>query len=546
MNFYAVDVETNGLYYWKHTIFGVSECYKNNATFLSWDDNKIKAMRALFAQDDIDFVFHNAKFDLHMLQQYGINPPKNIHDTAIMAHLINENKRAHLQNVAVRYLDVEKWKDIVKDYIKKHKCTYDQVPADVMGNYSALDAKYTWQLAGMLYPMIIQEGLLDLYNQEIELTRCLIDIEARGVLINVDLLTSVRQTLVEEEQEYSDKIYELAGRKFDILSEKQLGEVLFTELRLPEQGISQKSKLLKVNDEALSKIEHPIIGPIKQYRHAQKMRSTYCDNIYEHLDSDNALHCCYHQYGTVTGRMSCREPNLQNVPRGSRIRELFIPRPGYRFVFNDYSQQEMRLYTGYANDTKMLGVFDRGEDIYCYMANIYYKTTGIVKKDPRRDFCKTLSLAILYGIGISGISKKYRVSKEEAARIRNHFHDSFPKMRKFLYYISDKIKTNGYIMNPWGRKRRLNKDNAYKGMNSLIQGSGGDIIKEKTIQIHHKLKETKSGILLLIHDDIGNEVHESEQHLIPIVKEIMEDVPKVTVELPVEVSQSTTNWGDKK
>ena len=542
----ALDVETNGLFFWEHKIFGIAHCFnKDDYGFSKWDDKKINEIKQLLSSDE-EFVFHNAKFDLHMLQQYGINPPKNFHDTQIMAHLLNENYHSNLQDVAKRYLSVDKWKNNVHDYVKKNGCSYDQIPEALMNDYAAKDARYTLQLADMLYPKIIEEGLLDLYNKEIQLTRCLINIEQRGVLINMDLLSKLRYELIEEEKVYSDKIYKEVGRGFDILSEPQLGHVLFDELKLPVQGISRKSGNRKVDEKALKNINHPIIESILQYRFIQKMRSTYCDNIHNHLDKDNVLHCCYNQCGAVTGRMSCSEPNLQNIPKKHRIRELFIPRPGFQFWFFDYSQQEMRLYAGFANDNTMKDVFDRNEDIYAYLANVYYKTSDIKKGDPRRDFCKSLTLGILYGMGINAISNTFKVSYEEARRIRNNFHNAFPKMKRFMMYMSGIIETKGFIKNPFGRKRRLKPDKGYLAINSLIQGTGGDIMKDDIIRVHELAKDKKSRIILSIHDDIGIEAHETELCLIPQVKSIMEDVPKAPIALPIEIEYSTTNWKDKK
>jgi DNA polymerase-1 len=540
----ALDTETTGLFYYKHKIFGIAHSFsKEECGFSSWTPEKIEEIKKVCSGSEA-VVGHNIKFDLHMMMNYGVPIPSTIHDTAVMASLLNENKSKHLADVAHNFLGMPKWKDEVKQYVKKHSCTYDKVPAEVMSAYSTMDAVATRELGEALLPQIEAEGLMDLYNQEMTLVRSLITMERTGVQIDLSLLETVRTDLVKQEEELMPKIYEEAGHEFDILSEDQLGKVLFKELHLPTQGKTVKTGKLKVDDVALNKLDHPIAQYVLSYRKVQKLRATYCDNIRDHLDENSVLHCSYWQYGTATGRLSCREPNLQNIPKESRIRELFVPRPGTIWVYWDYSQQEMRLYSGFSCDTAMKEVFARGEDIYVYMAKIFYSKTDIVKAE--RDYVKSLALAILYGIGVSGIMKRYKVDRDEAGRIRTQFHTAFPKMKRFMYYIQDRIKDNGFIRNPYGRKRRLERDKAYKGMNSLIQGSGGDIMKDKLNQVTKYLQGKKTRLILTIHDDLTCEVHKDELELIPEITRIMEDVPRATVPLPVKVEYSDKNWKEKK
>jgi len=540
----ALDTETTGLNFWRHDIFGASWAEEENDIFLDWDNHTKTLFRLLLSSND-DIVFQNAKFDLHMLKKHNMPIPKKLHDTYIMSFLLNENGSHKLEKLAFKYLGVEDWKKPIKDYIKKHKCSYQDVPKDKMTEYASKDARVTFDLGKVLLPKIKAEGLDNLYDAEIELTKALIEIEDHGVVINTKLLSTMQPKLVSEEEKYLSKIYNEAGTKFDVLSEKQLGEVLFEYLKLPVQSYSPRSKLPKVDDYTLEKLNHPIIPLIQQYRTTQKMRSTYCDNITGFLDG-NILHTDLVQLGPVTGRMACHHPNLQNVPREHSIRELFIPREDYFWFFFDYSQQEMRLYAGYANDAIMKNMYEKGLDVYLEMAKIFFNNKSLTKKSKERNFMKILSLAILYGIGITGISRKFNMSYLKAKQIRQHFRDSFPKMNKFLYYIQDKIKADGYIQNPFGRRRRLDSDVAYKGMNSLIQGSGGDIIKTSIVKVHKFLKGAKSHVLLPVHDELIVGVHKSELYIVPEIKEIMEDFSQIPIDLPVEIEYSNTHWGDKK
>lgn len=544
MKFVSLDTETTGLQFYKHDIFGISWCTNPNDTqFKLIEEVDASWLRTLLNSNE-RICGHNIKFDLHFLKKLGYPIPKNIDDTMIMSALINENGSHSLQNVAVRYLNIPKWKDGVKEYVKKHNCTYKEVPHNTMKEYAANDALRTWQISNVLYPLLERKGVKELYDSEMILLKNMLEIEERGLLIDTKLLKKLRIELEKDEKKWLKNVYDVIGKTFNVNSDDELADLLFNKLKLPVQGYTLKDHKPKVDVYALEKLNHPVISPILNYRTASKMKSTYCDNIANYIDDNNILHPNFRQHGTVTGRFSCAEPNLQNIPKNHAVRELFICRPNYTNFYFDYGQQEMRIYAHYANDQKMINMFKVGVDIYKEMAKVYYKKNDISKDE--RDFIKNFTLGILYGMGARGISQRYNKTIDEAWRLKNHYNFTFPLMKKFSYHIMSKIKQDGFIKNIFGRKRRLTPDKTYKGLNALIQGTAGDIMKRKINEVSILLKDTKSYIFNSIHDELCVEIHNSEKYLVNEIKTIMEDIPQISIKLPIDIKYTTTNWGQLK
>lgn len=544
MNFFAVDTETTGFNFWQHDIFGMSwRGAKESAEYKLVKDVDHDKLKKLFLSNR-PIVFHNAKFDLHMLMKLGYPIPENLHDTMIMSAIYNENSKHTLENLSHKYLGVEKWKDEIKKYVTANKCSYKDVPLELMTKYALRDADNTYNLAIFLVDKLQQEPKLwELYLKEMKLLKALIQIEQHGVRIDTTLLTSLSDDLQKEIDLYSKELYKIAGYEFNPESD-ELAKVLFVQFKLPVQGYTAIDHKPKTDEYALQKLDHPIIKPLLAYKLARHMKNTYCENIKSYLDTGDILHCSFRQHGATTGRFSCAQPNLQNIPKIHRIRELFVPRKGFKWYFFDYKQMEMRLYAYFADDRKVKEWFIKGIDPYKEMAKIFYKRQEIT--DAERDFIKTFTLAKLYGLGISGTMKKYHKTRQEAVRLNNEFKLSFPLVYKFNQHIMNIVKSKGYIESPFGRRRRLTPKVCYKGMNALIQGSGGDMMKEIMVKNHDAQKSKKSNILVSIHDEVIVEIHDSEEYLIPEIVTIMEDFPQFDVAMPVDIKVTETNWKDAR
>ncbi len=542
MNFFAVDTETTGFNFWQHDVFGMSWCSQRNKSEYELVEKVDHAKMIKIFKSDRPIVFHNAKFDLHMLRKLGYPIPKNLHDTMIMSAIYNENSKHTLENLSHKYIGVEKWKDEIKKYVKDNNCSYKEVPYKLMTKYAKRDANNTYLLSQFLYEKLQQTPKLwALYLKEMELMKQLIQIENYGVKIDTKLLTSLSIHLQDEIALYEKQIYKEAGQEFNIESD-ELKNILFVKLKLPVQGYTAKDHKPKTDEYALKKLMHPIIEPLLAYKLSSHMKSTYCDNIKSFLDKDDILHCSFRQHGATTGRFSCANPNLQNIPKIHRIRELFVPRVGFKWYFFDYKQMEMRLYAYFADDQKVKDWFIKGVDPYHEMAKIFYRRDDISKEGEERNFIKTFTLAKLFGLGVSGTMTKYHKTKEEAYRLNNEFKVAFPLVYKFNQHIMNIVKSKGYIESPFGRRRRLTSKTCYKGMNALIQGSGGDMMKEIMLTNGLSLVSKKSNIIVSIHDELVVEIHDSEECLVKQIVDVMEDFPQFDVKMPVDIKVTSKNW----
>ena len=549
----ALDTETTGLEWWKCKAFGLSYC-KSEDDF-GYDllkKYKKKDLKELLAAQEV--IFHNAKFDIHFLRNAGYPIPETIHDTLVMAHLLNENKPKHLADVAKRYTGAASWKDGVQEYVKENNCTYDKVPYKVMKEYAANDALHTFNSFQAMEPLLKGQGLWDLYRTEMDLLKVVNDMERRGVLIDVQALKEAEPVLSSLQAGYEKEIYTLAKGEFNIMSPKQLGKVLFEDLGLEILEISKKSKQPKTDKDTLGRLDHPILDQIINYRIARKLRSTYCENIMELVDKDSILHCNLNQLGARTGRFSCSKPNLQNIPNIDDednkvdpaltvVRRGFICRPDYYNFYFDYKQMELMVYAHFANEESMKEAFAKGEDLHRALARKFYKKNDI--SDVERHTIKMLNFGILYGMGAKGLAARFKKSEREAKEILNGYYTTFPVMKRFRSHLTDKIRSHGYLQNPFGRRRRLTNHESYKGVNALVQGTCADIMKKAMIRIHKLCQSTKSNLLLSIHDEGQVEIHKSELDLVPEIIKVMEDFPQFSVPLKIDVSYTKTNWKDK-
>jgi DNA polymerase-1 len=552
----ALDTETTSLEWWKGHIFGMSHCLNDKCYDYDLIPKYSKEYLAKLIGSETDIIFHNAKFDLHFLKNAGyldLLKGRQVHDTMIMSYLLDENKSHHLNDVAKRYAQAPDWKDEVKDYVKKNNCGYEQVPYETMKTYSARDSLYTYKIFNAMVPELKAQNLWDLYLTEMELLPVILNAERRGVLIDVKALQDISPKLEERENNLKAEIYKYSGKEFNIMSEEELGDILYKELKLPIPGYSEKSQKPKTDKYALEKLDHPIGKLVTNYRLTHKLRDTYCANILDLVDSEHVLHCDLKQNGARTGRFSCQHPNLQNIPdlddeEGNQeltiVRRGFICRPGYYNFYFDYKQMELMMYAHFANETNMKEAFARGEDLHRSLGCKFYHKDRI--DDNERFIIKTLNFGILYGMGAKGVAERFKKPYSEAKQILNDYYTSFPIMKKFRWYLTDKIKSCGYLRNPFGRRRRLEPQDAYKGVNSLVQGTCADIMKQSMIRIAKVCRGTKSNLLLSIHDEAKIEIHKSELDLVPEIQKVMEDYPQFTVPLKVDIEYTKTNWKEKE
>ncbi|OJI08125.1 MAG: hypothetical protein COX02_02245 [Candidatus Vogelbacteria bacterium CG22_combo_CG10-13_8_21_14_all_37_9] len=409
-------------------------------------------------------------------------------------------------------------------------------------------------------------GLEKVY-QEIEqpLIPILESARERGILVDRDHLAKLAKTYRQKLEVVSQKIFDLVGHDFNLNSPKQLGEILFSELKLPLKGLrktagggqsTRESELEKLAD------AHPIIPLILEHREWQKLLSTYLDNLPDLLDQNNRLHSTLNQAGTTTGRMSSTNPNLQNIPArgnlGPEIRNIFLASPGYTFLALDYSQIEMRVLALMSGDQDLLSIFKTGADIHTSVASrVFEVPPAEVTKDMRRQ-AKVINFGIIYGMGVNALRRNLGSTKAEAEKFYQQYFATFPTIKNYFDQVVVQATQVGYTETFFGRRRyfpglksRLSfiKAQAERmAMNAPLQGTAADIIKKAMIEAKRSLAEKKLSeqvfFLLQIHDELLYEVKtEYLTEVSTVIKQAMEKISGISMPLVVEVATGQ-RWGE--
>ena len=395
------------------------------------------------------------------------------------------------------------------------------------------------------------------------LVEVLADMQYKGIYTDKNVLIEFGKTLKNEIEKLTEEIYKLAGEEFNINSTKQLGVILFEKLKLP---IIKKTKNGYSTDvDVLEKLkkEHEIVEKILDYRQLVKLNSTYIEGLIPFINSmDNKIHSYFHQTVTATGRISCSEPNLQNIPTrldlGKQIRKAFIPSNGFIFVDADYSQIELRVLAHIAEDEHMIQAFNNNEDIHKQTASrVFGVPFDEVTKQQRSD-AKAVNFGIVYGISDFGLSEQLGISRKQAKTYIEQYMEKYPKIKEFMEKAKDYAKENGYVETLFNRRRyipEMNSNNymirqfgARVAMNTPIQGTAADIMKIAMVRLYNELKERnlESRILIQIHDELLLEVKiEEKEEVEKLLKESMENAYKLRVPLIVELSEAE-NWYDAK
>jgi DNA polymerase-1 len=395
-----------------------------------------------------------------------------------------------------------------------------------------------------------------------------------GVGVDKIFLQDLSKKYHVELDKLAREIHEFAGQDFNIKSPKQLSEILFTTLGLPTKGIKKsKTGSYSTNIDTLEKLqgEYPIIQKIIGYRELEKLLSTYIDSIPNLVGDDGRLHAQFVQNGTVTGRFSSRNPNMQNIPTrsdlGRKIREGFVAEKGYQFISLDYSQVELRVLAILSNDDALIKIFKEGRDIHSAVAALIGGVSeGEVNRDMRRK-AKIVNFGILYGMGINALKKEMNSDKEEAQKFYNGFFEKFPKATAFLESTKEFARNHGYTETLFGRRRQFKNINSKLGfikamaermaINAPIQGTAADMIKLAMVSIDCWIEKNNhkndARLLLQIHDEIVFEVRDSlviefNNQAIKIMSHILpESYVKYKSEIPFEVHSSIgRHWGELK
>ena len=408
-------------------------------------------------------------------------------DAALMAYLLNPLK------------DTYQYDDIARDFLGM----LVKSRADIMGKalYEESDktyicACYNAYTAARAYKVLEQrledEDMAGLYeNIEKPLVYALKEMESNGILVDKDGLIAYGDMLKEKIAVVEKEVYELAGTQFNINSPKQLGEVLFGQMGLP--GGKKTKTGYSTSADVLEKLapEHPVVGKVLEYRQLTKLNSTYADGLLQYIGEDGRIHGKFNQTITATGRISSTEPNLQNIPirmeLGSRIRQVFIPKPGFVFLDSDYSQIELRILAHMSDDENLIAAYNSDEDIHRITASQVFNTPLNEVTKAQRSNAKAVNFGIVYGISSFGLSQDLSISKKEAAKYIEKYFETYPKVHEFLNGLVSSAKEKGYSVTMFKRRRpipELSSSNFMQrsfgervAMNAPIQGTAADIIK---------------------------------------------------------------------
>ena len=523
----------------------------------------VNIFKSAYEDPKILKVGQNLKYDLEVLRNYNVQLQGPMWDTMIAHYLIQPELRHNMDFMAEVYLN---YKTIHIDELigpkgKNQRSMRDLSPTLVY-EYAAEDADVTLRLKNKLEAELKKFECEDLfYNIEMPLMPVLAEMEMNGVCLDTDSLKETSNILTARLKEIEHRIYELAGKSFNIASPKQVGTILFDELRIIEKPKKTKTGQYVTSEDVLQQLKnkHEIVADILEYRGITKLLGTYIDTL-PHLINPRTghIHTSFNQTVTATGRLSSSDPNLQNIPirgeDGKEIRKAFVPEPGCLFFSADYSQIELRVMAHLSNDKNMIEVFQEGRDLHAATAaNIYKKPINEVTRDERTK-SKRANFGIIYGITVFGLAERLDISRDEAKQLIDGYFTTFPEVHDYMEQAKQTARQRGYVTTLFGRRRYLpdiNSANATvrgfaerNAINAPIQGTAADIIKVAMIRIHQRFKAEgiRSKMILQVHDELNFSVYPEEKGRVEaIVLEEMQRAFPLNVPLVAD-SGFGENW----
>lgn len=523
----------------------------------------LEIFRPVYENPKILKVGQNLKYDLTVLANYGIHLSGPLFDTMLAHYLIQPELRHNMDYLAEIYLNYKTIhiEELIGPKGRGQKNMGDLEPKDIY-KYACEDADVTLRLMKPLAEELRKNSLEEVFqNIEMPLMPVLARMERNGVVLDTDTLKEVENDFTARLQTLEKDIYELAGHEFTINSPRQVGEVLFGELKLSEKVKKTKSGQYSTSEEVLRDLhsKHPIVQKILDYRGLKKLLSTYVEALPKLINpATGHIHTSFNQAVTATGRLSSSNPNLQNIPvrgeDGREIRKAFIPEAGEIFFSADYSQIELRIMAHLSGDEHMIEAFNAGHDVHAATAaRIFHKDIKDISKDERRK-AKTANFGIIYGISAFGLAERMDVSRTEAKELIDSYFEMYPKIKDYISKAVDTAREKGYIETEFGRRRYLpdiNSRNAVvrgyaerNAVNAPIQGTAADIIKIAMIRVQQRLdaEGCKARMMLQVHDELNFSVPTDEFDKVKrIVIEEMQGAYKMSVPLEADCGEGK-NW----
>lgn len=559
------DTETTGLDPLAAELVGIAFCWeKGKGYYLPVPEDKAAAqeivdlLKPFFESAAIEKIGQNLKYDIKVLDKYGVDVKGPLFDTMLAHYLINPDMRHNMDILAETYLNYtpQSIVELIGKKGKNQKSMRD-IAVEKVKEYAVEDADITYQLKHHFAPELKSANLDKLFHDiEIPLLKVLAAMEIEGINLDEDYLSSLSRKLTEDIARLQENIYKEAGEEFNIASPKQLGEILFSKLKLVDKPKKTKTGQFSTAEDVLSYLakDHQIITDVLEYRGLAKLQSTYVDALPDQVNPDTQrIHTNYMQTVAATGRLSSTDPNLQNIPirteRGRQVRKAFVPRDeNYVLLAADYSQIELRIIAALSAEDNMMEAFKSGADIHSSTAARVFDVALEDVTREQRSNAKTVNFGIIYGVSAFGLSNQTDLDRNESKELIETYYKTYPKLKVYMNGLTDFARENGYVETVLGRRRYLkdiNSSNAVvrgaaerNAVNAPIQGSAADIIKIAMINIYKKFEELncKSKMLLQVHDELVFDIHKDElEDMKKLIQEEMQNAYKMIVPLDVEV-----------
>jgi DNA polymerase I len=564
----CLDTETTDLSPLKAELVGVGFCVEpKKAWYIPTNgclgmERVLAGIKTLVENPNLSFFGHNIKYDYHVLANYGIKIRTIGFDTLLASYVLNSQHRQHsLDVLSLEYFGKVKIETSALIGKGQKQITMREVPIDKVCAYCCEDVDYTCRLKNVLEKQLKERGLEKLFfEMELPLLTVLAEMERHGIFLDVLCLKTMSQEVFKEISALTAEIYKLAGIEFNLNSPLQLKKILFERLAIPYP--KKRAKDTSTGEEILELLKdaYPITGKILDYRKLEKLRSTYIDALPEEVNPQtHRVHCTFNQSVAATGRLSCQNPNLQNIPirteLGSKIREAFRPQnPDWSYLAADYSQIELRLLAHMSGDPDLISAFNHNEDIHAHTAAAIYNIALHEVTKEQRHGAKAVNFGIIYGQQAFGLSQNLNISSADAGQFIDAYFARFKKVKDYIEYCKEEARRTGKAVTMTGRERLIpeihSKNSLLKSqaerlaVNTPLQGTAADLIKMAMLAIDRLLREQKmQGYMVLqIHDELIFEFPDNELNALrPLVKEAMENVFKLKVPLSVDIAIGK-NW----
>ena len=523
----------------------------------------LEALRPVFEDAAKPKLGQHGKYDLHVLRRHGVAVQGYAEDTMLESFVFNAGGQRHdMDTLAQKYLGYAtiKYEQVAGKGAKQ--ILFSQVALDDATKYAAEDADVTLRLHRVLSAKLAALPSLESVYRDIEmpLVPVLEKMEATGVLVDCAELKRQSADLSQRMMAAQQRAHEIAGRAFNLDSPKQLGQLLFDELKLPAL-VKTPTGAPSTNEEALEAIadQHELPRLILDYRGLAKLRNTYTDTLPEMVNPETGrVHTSYHQAGAATGRLSSNDPNLQNIPirseDGRRIRTAFIAPPGRRIVACDYSQIELRIMAHLSGDPGLVGAFESGLDVHrATAAEVFGVPLDQVSGDQRRA-AKAINFGLMYGMSAFGLAKQLGIGRGEAQDYIALYFNRYPGVRDYMERARQQARDHGYVETVFGRRLQLNEIHSRNqaqragaeraAINAPMQGTAADIIKRAMVTVHQWLAghADKAALLMQVHDELVFEADAGfVDELVAQVRTRMESAAQLKVALVVDVGTGL-NW----